>query len=76
MRGEAWQTFEDRQLLDYTIAKGEGCLLEATPCVVREPDSGGSTKVTGGYWEQSCSANTTLTVALVDRSSKVSIDAE
>jgi hypothetical protein len=23
-RGEAWQTSEDRQLLDYAIAKGEG----------------------------------------------------
>jgi hypothetical protein len=23
-RGEAWQTAEDRQLLDYAIAKGEG----------------------------------------------------
>jgi hypothetical protein len=23
-RGEAWQTSEDRQMLDYAIAKGEG----------------------------------------------------
>jgi hypothetical protein len=23
-RGEAWQTYEDRQRLDYAIAKGEG----------------------------------------------------
>jgi hypothetical protein len=24
LRGEAWQTSEDRQMLDYAIAKGEG----------------------------------------------------
>jgi hypothetical protein len=29
-RGEAWQTSEDRQLLDYAIAKGEGRHLSAT----------------------------------------------
>jgi hypothetical protein len=31
-RGEAWQTSEDRQLLDYAIAKGEGGVhLRLTP---------------------------------------------
>jgi hypothetical protein len=32
LRGEAWQTSEDRQLLDYAIAKGEGGVyLRLTP---------------------------------------------
>jgi hypothetical protein len=31
-RGEAWQTSEDRQMLDYAIAKGEGGVyLRLTP---------------------------------------------